>query len=96
MNSAKIVLNIQKLESLQKERNWTDTELAKRLGISRSRLWRAKLPKDHPHYCSPGESFIAGVLKTFPEVNFDEIFFLDNVCSGVHKNEVLGGVEDDV
>jgi transcriptional regulator with XRE-family HTH domain len=91
MNSTKIALNIKKLESLQKERNWTDTELAKRLGISRSRLWRAKLPKDHPHYCSPGESFIAGVLKTFPEVNFDEIFFLDNLCSDVHKNKVKEG-----
>jgi transcriptional regulator with XRE-family HTH domain len=84
----KIALNIKKLEMLQKERKWTDTELARRIGISRSRLWRAKLPKDHPHYCSPGESFIAGVLKTFPEVRFEEIFFLDNMCSGIHKNEV--------
>ncbi|MED5040681.1 helix-turn-helix transcriptional regulator [Geobacillus stearothermophilus] len=83
----RLSLNIEKLEQLQKQRNWSDTELAKRIGVSRSRLWRAKLPKDHPYYCYPGETFIAGVLKAFPEVSFEEIFFLDDLCSGVHKEE---------
>jgi DNA-binding XRE family transcriptional regulator len=74
-------LRVDKLEELQTENSWTDTELAKRMGISRSRLWRAKLPAEHNEYCSPGESLIIGVLKAFPEKKFDDLFFLDKTCS---------------
>ena len=81
----KIKLRVDVLNKLQANNNWTDTELAKQMGISRSRLWRAKLPQDHPEYCSPGESLIIGVLKAFPNKKFDDLFFLDNVCSVVHE-----------
>lgn len=82
----KIKLRVEVLEELQKEQGWNDSELAKRMGISRSRLWRAKLPDDHPEYCTPGESLISGVLTAFPKKKFDDLFFLNQVCSDIHKN----------
>ncbi|MCI1696272.1 hypothetical protein [Aneurinibacillus aneurinilyticus] len=81
MIKVKIKLRVDVLEKLQREKQWTDTELAKRMGISRSRLWRAKLPEDHTEYCSPGESLITGALLAFPEKSFDDLFFLDRMCS---------------
>lgn len=82
----KIKLRVDVLNQLQKEHNLTNTELAEKMGISRSRLWRAKLPETHPEYCSPGEDFITGALDAFPELSFDDLFFLDEVCIEVHKN----------
>lgn len=83
----KIKLRVDVLEKLQKEKRWTDTELAKQMGISRSRLWRAKLPETHDEYCSPGESFILGVMVAFPETKFEDIFFLKLVCSQRNENK---------
>ncbi|MGC4375887.1 hypothetical protein WD019_02940 [Fictibacillus sp. Mic-4] len=77
----KIKLRVDVLEKLQSEKGWNDTELAKHMGISRSRLWRAKLPENHSEYCSPGESLIIGALSAFPDKKFDDLFFLKNVCS---------------
>ncbi|BAU28986.1 hypothetical protein DFP93_103166 [Aneurinibacillus soli] len=85
----KIRLRVEVLEGLQKQEKWTDTELAKQMGISRSRLWRAKLPVDHVEYCSPGESLIAGALKAFPDKGFYDLFFLDEMCSGIHKTNLV-------
>lgn len=67
-------LRVDVLNRLQRERGWTETELARRIGISRSRLWRAKLPVKHKEYCSPGKKFISGLLKTFPDHSFDDLF----------------------
>lgn len=83
----KIKLRVEVLEALQRERNWTDTELANQMGISRSRLWRAKLPESHPEYCSPGESLIIGTLQAFPAKGFDDLFFLTKLCSDRNNNE---------
>jgi transcriptional regulator with XRE-family HTH domain len=83
----KIKLRVKVLEQLQNEQGWTDTKLAKQMGISRSRLWRAKLPEDHNEYCTPGEKLINGALKAFPNKTFDDLFFLENVCSDVHKEQ---------
>ncbi|MBN6186358.1 hypothetical protein P4S93_16435 [Aneurinibacillus thermoaerophilus] len=77
----KLKLRVDVLEKLQQEKGWTDTQLAKQIGISRSRLWRAKLPEDHLEYCSPGENLITGVLAAFPDKKFDDLFFLEKVCS---------------
>jgi transcriptional regulator with XRE-family HTH domain len=74
----KLKLSVDTLETLQKENKWSDTEFAERLGISRSRLWRAKLPTNHHEYCSPGEALITGVLKTFPHMKFEDLFFLES------------------
>lgn len=81
----KIKLKIEILEKLQNEKKWTDTELSKQMGISRSRLWRAKLPETHEEYCSPGESFILGTMLAFPEKKFEDLFFLKRVCSRLNE-----------
>lgn len=74
----KIKLKVESLNKIQKEQDLNDSELSKKIGISRNRLWRAKLQETHREYCSPGELFIAGVLKAFPDKSFDDLFFLDN------------------
>lgn len=81
----KIKLRVEILEELQRKNNWSDTELAKNMGISRSRLWRAKLPENHTEYCSPGEALIAGAMNAFPDKKFEDLFFLNSVCSQVHN-----------
>ncbi|MDN5324136.1 MAG: hypothetical protein PWQ67_2590 [Clostridia bacterium] len=74
-----IRLNITKLNELQKKKGLNDTQLAEKIGVSPSTLWRVKLPINDSRYNSPGEDFIAGVLKAFPEICFEDIFFLDKV-----------------
>lgn len=86
VNKLKIKLRVDVLEELQEKNNWNDTELAKQMGISRSRLWRAKLPENHNEYCSPGESLIVGAMKAFPDKKFEDLFFLTDVCSVVHNS----------
>jgi transcriptional regulator with XRE-family HTH domain len=86
-HTPKIRLRVNFLETLQKQNKWNDSELARKMGISRSRLWRAKLPEDHNEYCSPGEGLIAGALNAFPNCKFDDLFFLDKVCSGIHNTK---------
>lgn len=83
----KIKLRVDILEKLQTNKGWNDTELALHMGISRSRLWRARLPEEHKEYSSPGGSLIIGALSAFPDKKFDDLFFLDRVCSGVHNND---------
>lgn len=82
----KIKLRIEMLKILQNNKGWSDKELAKKMGISRSRLWRARLPENHKDYCSPGESFIVGALNAFPNQKFEDLFFFERVCSVVHEN----------
>lgn len=72
----KIGLHVDVLYRLQDERGWNDTRLAKELGISRSRLWRARLPVDHPEHNTIGANFIAGALSVFQDMKFEDLFFL--------------------
>lgn len=53
-----------------------DTQIAAKLGVSVSQLWRVKLPESHPQHNAPGTSFIAGVLSAFGGP-FERFFFLD-------------------
>lgn len=56
----------------------SDTQLAAKLGVSVTQVWRAKLPKDDPRHNTPGPAFIAGVLSAFGGP-FERFFFLDKV-----------------
>lgn len=76
-------LNVQKLKELQKKHNIRfDTDLAAKLNVARSTLWRVRLPADDPRYSAPGKDFIAKALRAFPEATFEELFFLDECCEG--------------
>lgn len=62
-------LNIDNFMKLQKKNNLNMTEISNLLGVSRSHLWR--ILNDH---CNPGEQFIAGFKKAFPNESFDNFF----------------------
>ena len=63
-----IRLNLCKFMNLQKE--MTEVDMAKKLRISRSQLWRIKKKN-----CSVGEKFISGFREAFPQESFDDYFF---------------------
>lgn len=54
----------------------TDAELAEKMGISPSQVWRAKLSPEDDRYNSPGNQFIASVLSLFGEP-FEKFFYVD-------------------
>jgi hypothetical protein len=56
----------------------SDAELAQKLGVSISQVWRVKLPPEDKRHNSPGNQFIAGVLSTFGGP-FEKFFYLDDV-----------------
>ena len=63
-----------KLEELEKLKSgMSDTEFSKKLGISRSQLWRAINERS-----SVGEAFIESLLRHFPEASFEDIFFIQD------------------
>lgn len=76
----KVNIRVEKLEELQRKANLTETELAQRIGVDRTTIYRVKRGKS-----APGEDFIAGALKAFPEISFDELFFLGKVLQSSHK-----------
>ena len=72
-----IRLNTQELLKAAMEHDLTnDTQIAAKLGVSVTQLWRVKLPVSNPQHNSPGTGFIAGVLTAF-DAPFEEFFFLD-------------------
>lgn len=63
-----IFLKVERLRALQRHLKLTDTAMAKKIGISRPQLWRAKGG-------SPvGEKFIAGFKSAFPRLDIEEFF----------------------
>jgi hypothetical protein len=74
----KVFLRQDILESLQKELDMKDQEFADYIGVSRSQLWRAKMPPNDKRF-SLGQDFIAKVLNSFPTYTFEQLFFLDEV-----------------
>lgn len=68
-----IKLNIEKFNKLQGA--LSDSAMAGRLGIGRTQLWRLKTGES-----CPGQKFIAGFLKAFPDQRFEDYFFIDSVA----------------
>lgn len=72
-------LNVSALEEAQKaEGIENDTQLAAKIGVSVTQVWRAKLPVEDPRHNSPGPAFIAGVIQAFGGP-FERFFFLSKV-----------------
>ena len=78
----KVNIKVEKLEQLQRTANLSEIALAKKIGVNRTTIYRVKKGKS-----SPGEDFIAGILKAFPRVKFDELFFLGQVSPEGHNDE---------
>ncbi|CAH1202926.1 hypothetical protein PAECIP111891_02147 [Paenibacillus allorhizoplanae] len=87
----KVILKPGVLENLQKELNMNDQEFADHIGVSRSHLWRAKMPISDKRF-SLGQDFIARVLNTFSGFTFEEIFFLNQLsqdCDSSDSNKAI-------
>lgn len=80
MKKAIIRLNVKELTKAQIDADIkTDADLAKLIGINVSTLWRAKLKPSDPRFCSPGATFIAGVLNLFKGEPFERFFYIEEV-----------------
>ncbi len=67
-----LCVNTDKLYELQGDMN--ETEMARKLGVSRSQLWRIKTK-----HSAVGTEFIAKFKKAYPEESIDDIFFVSDV-----------------
>lgn len=67
-----IRLNLSNFIKLQD--NMTEIEMAEKLHISRSQLWRIKKKNS-----SAGESFISKFKKAYPNEPFEDYFFVESV-----------------
>lgn len=67
-----IRLNLSNFIKLQN--NMTESEMAKKLNMSRSQLWRIKKKNS-----AVGEIFISNFKKNYPEEPLDNYFFVENV-----------------
>jgi transcriptional regulator with XRE-family HTH domain len=64
--------NIEYIRQIMKEHNWSNTQLAMKIGISRmevSRLMRGVRVG--------GKKTIGGLIRAFPDEPLDKLFFLD-------------------
>lgn len=72
-----IRLNVKELMKAQIDHDIkTDAELAEKMGISPSQVWRAKLKPTDERYNAPGNHFIAGVLTVFGGP-FERFFYIE-------------------
>lgn len=72
-------LKVNELMKAQSDLNIpTDKELAERMNINVTQIWRTKLPVTDERHNSPGNQFIAGVMKVFGG-NFADYFFIEEV-----------------
>lgn len=67
-----LILNVSEFSKLQNKHSLNMSKTAEALGVSRSQLWRIL-----NGLSNPGEQFIAGFKKAFPEENFDKFFLLE-------------------
>lgn len=83
----KIKLKLAKFNEVVKKEKWSDGELAIKMGVSTTQIWRVRLPDDDLRHNDPGGEFIAGALTAFPCLEFNDLFFLTNDLRE-RKNEV--------
>lgn len=74
MSKQNILLKRNVFEEYQFKEGWSDSELAKKMGVNKTQVWRVK-----GGHNNPGRDFIAGALKAFPQASFDELFYLPGV-----------------
>lgn len=66
-----IALKLDVLENIKRECKLSEVALAAKINIDTSMLWRVKTGRNNP-----GHEFIAKVLYAFPELKFEDLFFL--------------------
>ncbi|GAB6181718.1 hypothetical protein JCM14036_30370 [Desulfotomaculum defluvii] len=73
---AVIKLRVAEFNEAAKAKYKSDLELAAAMGISTTQLWRARLADEDPRHNDPGKEFVAGALKAFTNMKFEDLFFL--------------------
>lgn len=68
-----IGLNIRMFNELQG--NMTDVDMATKLKVSRTQLWRIKNRKSNV-----GEKFIAAFMEVYPNLKIEDYFFTNSVA----------------
>ena len=72
-----IRLNLSNFQKLQGE--MTEVEMAKKLNVSRSHLWRIKKKNS-----AVGQEFIVKFMNLYPNEPFDDYFFVESVELNQH------------
>ncbi|WP_175490528.1 hypothetical protein [Pelosinus propionicus] len=91
----KIKLKLAKFNEVVKKEKWTDGELAIKMGVSTTQIWRARLPDEDHRHNDPGGEFIAGALAAFPYLEFNDLFFLVNDLRARKNEEIKSYVKED-
>lgn len=69
-----VELRVDALDRLQELHNLNESKLAEKMQVSRTQIWKARLPLNDSRHCSPGVAFIAGALEAFPGTEFKDLF----------------------
>lgn len=75
-------LNVEEFNKLQG--NMTDIDMARKLEISRTQLWRIKNKKT-----SVGQKFIAAFMRAYPEEKIEDFFLAESVACQEHNNHII-------
>lgn len=81
MAGAKIEVNLKALSDIQTREDLSDMAFAAKIGIDKTMIWRIKTGRN-----SPGHEFIAKFLTAYPNIKFEEIFFLKQPLHACDKS----------
>lgn len=70
-----IYINKEKLQKLLEDEGITPSKFAKKIGISRTQIWRILESKSNP-----GAEFISKFKQAYPRETFEEYFFTESVA----------------
>lgn len=85
MASVKIEVDLKVLLEIQTEEKLSDMAFAAKIGIDKTMLWRIKTGRNNP-----GQEFIAKFLTAYPNMKFEDVFFLSQP---LHQCQALTGTE---
>ncbi|RJX17732.1 MAG: hypothetical protein C4570_07705 [Ammonifex sp.] len=72
MNVASIRVKIKVLNTIQSRFELNNSQMAVKIGVDKTMLWRIKTERNNP-----GAEFIAKFLLAFPEMKFEDVFFIE-------------------
>ena len=73
---------IEKIKELMKSQSWCASELARRMGVSRSEVTRLLSGKRQG-----GTKIITGLKRAFPDVPLESLFYFPSVSPNVNTNK---------
>ena len=83
--------NVEMIKELMAVRQWSASELARQMGISRSETTRLLNGKRNG-----GNKVISGLIKAFPEESLKTLFFLPTMYPNVNANDISVSVKKSI